>query len=199
MKSIYIGLLILAILFGIFAGYYIWGPTWQTPPEIKYDILKDTLAIVLTILAVGITVTGYGIYVILSGRLKNESELASRIETAKGCARLFDQMGYTFWGYYDKRGKGDPQYLEMALYLTERSLMYFNELPANEVKMQENNKLLCGLKNNLAYYYAERQKPEDKDIAKEYAEYIQKKISNYPEEKEAWQDTRDFVKKRYPN
>lgn len=196
-KTAYIGLLILAVLVGLFIGYCLWIPTLQIPYLLKYDILKDTLTIVLAVLAVGIAVIGYAIYLILSGRLEIESALTARLETLKGSIRLFVHSGFVFWESYDKTKKKESQYLEMAIGLTERALLFFNELPDNEAKNRENDKLLCKIKNNLAYYYAERKKPEDSDLAKEYAEYIRKRMSKYSEEKDNWLDTCNFVYQRY--
>ena len=72
-KTVWVGLIIIALLVGLFIGYCIWTSTWTMPQALKYDLFKDILTIVLAVLAVGITVIGYGIYLILSERLKTES------------------------------------------------------------------------------------------------------------------------------
>jgi len=196
-KAAYIGLIILAVLVGLFVGYCIWTPTWQIAHLLKYDILKDTLTIVLAVVAVGIGVIGYAIYLILSGRLSAESAETARFETQRESIRLFVHIGFVFWESYDKTGKGEKEYVEVAIGLTERALLFFNELPDKEAKNRKNDKLLCKIKNNLAYYYAIRKKPEDSDLAKEYAEYIRERMSKYSEEKDNWLDTCDFVYQQY--
>lgn len=198
-KTAYIGLIILAAVVGLFIGYCIWMPTWQIPHLLKYDILKDTLTIVLAVVAVGIGVVGYSIYLILSGRLQTESASASRLETIKGSIRLFIHAGFVFWENYDNAKKKEAQHLDIAIGLTERALLFHNQLPEKEARNKENDRLLCLIKNNLAYYFALRGKAENKDLAKEYAEYIRERISKYSEEKDNWLDTYDFVKQQYPD
>ena len=198
-KTAYIGLLILAASVGLFAGYCIWMPTWQIPYLLKYDILKDTLTIVLAVVAVGIGVIGYSIYLILSGRLQTESASASRLEAIKGSIRLFIHAGFVFWENYDNAKIKEVQHLEIAIGLTERALLFHNQLPEKEARNKENERSLCLIKNNLAYYFALRKKVEDRDIAREYAEYIREQISKYAEEKANWLDTYDFVKQQYPD
>lgn len=197
MKLVYFGLLIIAVLGGLFGGYYIWGPTWRVPLEFKYDVLKDTLTIVLAVLAVGMAAIGYFIYLVLKGVLRIESATAASLENVIGCVRLFIHSGFIFWETYDKAKKKEIHYLEIAISHTERALLYFSELSDNEAKIKYNDKLLCVMKNNLAYYYAARKKPEDAVIAKEYAEYIRKRISKYPEEKDNWLETCSFVYQQY--
>lgn len=197
MKLVYSGLLIVAVLGGLFGGYFIWGPTWRVPHELSYDVLKDTLTIVLAILAIGMVIVGYSVYLVLEGRLKIESASAAALETAAGCIRLFVHSGFIFWETYDKAEEKEIHYLEIAIGLTERALLFFNELPDKEAKIRKNDRLLCTIKNNLAYYYAERKQTEDSDLAKEYAEHIRKRISKYPEEKDNWLDTCDFVYQQY--
>ena len=198
-KTGYVILIILALLVGLFIGYCIWTPSWALPQILKYDILKDTLLIVLAVMAVGITVIGYGIYLILSERLKIESASTARVETQKGSIRLFIHSGFIFWESYDNSKKKEKQYLEMAIALTEIALRYFSNLPDNEGASRENDKLLCQIKNNLAYYYAERKRAVDASLAKEYVEYLRERLSKYPELRELWQDTGEFVYQQYGN
>jgi hypothetical protein len=164
---------------------------------LKYDIFKDILTIVLTVLAVGITVIGYGIYLILSERLKIESASTARLETLKGSIYMFIHSGFIFWQSYDSLGKKEKQYLEIAIGLTDRALRFFNEFSDDEAKSRENDELLCHIKNNLAYYYAERKRPVDKDLVKEYIKYLCERISRYTEHKEDWLETAEFVNKQY--
>lgn len=199
MKPIYIGFLILATLIGLFLGYYIWGPTWQSPHELEYDILKDVLAITLAVLAVIMVIVGYSLYQILSGRLQLESTSASRIETTRSSARLLTHTGFTFWKIHDESETKIPQYLDFAISLTDLGLQYFNELHEREQKQRHNEELLCTIKNNLAYYLAERNRVEDKDLAKEYAKFIRQKSSQYPTRRAWWIETCDFVEKQYPS
>jgi len=198
-KTAYVGLILLAVLVGLFAGYCIWIPDWHMPYLFKYDILKDTLTIVLAVLAVGIAVIGYAIYLILSARLRTESASASRLESVQEAVRLFIHSGFVFWESYDKATKKEPQNLEIAIGLTERALIFYNQLPTKEAHNKENERQFCLIKNNLAYYFALRKEAEDRDTAREYAEYIRNKVSEYPGDKANWLDTYDFVKQQYPD
>ncbi len=192
-KKSYVGIVILALLVGLFIGYCVLAPTWSVPSQFKYDILKDTLTIVLAVLAVGIAVISYTIYQILSGKLAAESAIIASSETLKESARAFVEIGFVFWKSYDEMSNEENQYIEIAITLTEHALFIFNRIPDREAKNRENDKLLCNIKNNLAYYYAIRNKPRDCDTAKEYAEYIYEKMSKYGKEKDNWLDTYTFV------
>ena len=199
-KKAYVGLIILTaslVIFILFISYLIWGKTWQVPSELKYDIFKDTLIIVLVIATFVIAIVGYGIYLILSGRLRAAAAVAASIESLKGSVRLFLVSGYTCWEHYEITGNKIPKYLEMAIELTGRAFHTYNALPESEAKKRENEKECYRIKNNLAYYLAERKKPEDKDTAKEYADCIHDGFSKYPEEKANWLDTYDFVYQQY--
>ena len=199
-KKAFVVLLVLAVLLVLLVLFFsnlIWGETWRVPPQFKYDVLKDTLTIVLSGVAIVIAIVGYGIYLILSGRLSTESAATARLETLRESIRAFVHIGFVFWESYDKTGEKENHYVEVAIGLTERALLFFNELPDREAQSKENDKLLCKIKNNLAYYYAIRRKPEDGDIAKEYAEYIHVRMSKCVEEKENWLDTYNFVHQQY--
>ncbi len=200
-KKAFVGLLVLAVmlvLFVLFFANLIWGEIWQVPPKLKYDVLKDTLTIVLTVLAVGIAIIGYAMYLLLSEKLKDESVKATRLQAIRESIQTFIHTGFVFWESYDKTGETEKECVEVAIGLTERALLFFNQLPENEIKTREGDKLLCKIKNNLAYYYAIRKKPEDSDIAKEYAGYISERVSRYIEEKDNWLNTHNFVYQQYP-
>jgi hypothetical protein len=111
---------------------------------------------------------------------------------------MFIHSGFIFWQSYDNLSKKDKQYLEVAIGLTDRALRFFNELPDDQAKSRENDSLLCHIKNNLAYYYAERKKPEDSDLAQKYAEYLCERMSKYPDQWDNWRETCEFVKRQYP-
>lgn len=63
---------------------------------------------------------------------------------------------------------------------------------------RKHERLICDVKNNLAYYYAKRGSPVDRKTAREFADYIEERISKYPDAKETWVDTVEFVRKQYP-
>jgi len=91
------------------------------------------------------------------------------------------------------------EYLRRAVARTERALGFLKELDEKEYEEQ-----ICACKNNMAYYLAEMQKrgiagPGDRELAKSYANYIQKRIQKYPHRRDAWTDTCDHVKQYIPD
>ena len=193
-----IGLLIIGVLAGLFAGYCIWFPIWEIPYQFKYDILKDTLTIVLTVVAITIAVLGYAIYRIVSRQLQRESASDARIEVTRGAARLYTHLGFIFWKHYES-DRSETHDLELAITMTERAHAYISELPEAVVKNRENDLLLCTIRNNIAYYLAERKLQEDKPLAREYSEYLRNKVKEYRENRTDWLDTCDFVDSQYPD
>lgn len=198
-KKAYIGIVILALLLGIFIGYCLLLPTWQIPSQVKYDVLKDTLTIVLAVLVVGIAVIGSAVYLIVLGQLQAKTASTARVETTKGSVRLFIHAGFVFWESYDRAVKKEPNYLEIAIGLTERALDFYYQIPSKEAEDRETQRSFCLIRNNLAYYFALRKRPEDKDLAREYADYIRERVSDYAKDKANWLDTYDFVKSQYPD
>ena len=198
-KRAYAGLVILALSVGLFISYRVLTPTWHVPLQLKYDVLKDTLTITLTVVAVGIAVIGYAIYLIVLGQLQTKTAMTVRTETTKGAIRLFIHDGFIFWENYDKAVDKDPNYLEIAIAHTERALEFHNQLPSGETEDRATRLSFCLIRNNLAYYFALRKRPEDRDLAMEYAEYVRKQASNFPGERANWIETYQFVKREYPD
>ena len=97
--------------------------------------------------------------------------------------------------------KKDIWKLDQAIKATRRGYdLYVSELDEQE---RESERLICLAKNNLAYYYAERQKfvtvtSGEKKLAQDFAKYIYDRIDRYPEEAENWIDTYKFVQQQFP-
>ena len=191
----YIGLVVLALLIGIFVGYCVLVPTSGVPEQFKYDVLKDTLIIVLAILAVGIGVIGYTIYIILSDKLKQDAAKSARVEALKISIRLFIVSGYTCWEHYETTKSSS--YLEMAIELTQRALETYVSLSKEGEKIDEIDREYYLIENNLAYYYAEKGNEDDKETAIKYAKDIYEQTDKFPKDKENWLDTYHFVKEKY--
>ncbi len=194
----WIGLIILALLIGLGVGYYVLTPTLSTLAQYKYDVLVDTLVIVLTVSAVVIAVVGYLLYLLLSERLKEEARDAAREQSTKETVTSFIHIGFVFWLSFDNTGQTEKELIESSIGITERALLFFNQLSKDYTKSSDGDKMLCKINNNLAYYYGILQKPEHRELAHEYAGYIKARMSRYPEERTNWQDTYDFVYRQYP-
>ena len=185
MRKLSIILSIIAILLiGLFIGYLLWGPTWQIPQEFKYDVLKDTLIIVLTFAAIAIAALGAAVYVIVRQRLERETGKQITNESKRWIVWLASLTGQKFWEM-DKR--------DQAIKLTEEAYEYAQELDEKELK---NQKLLGEIRNNLACYYVEtRQKAEN---AQGLAAYIHNISHKFPEQRADWEDTYRKVFEAFP-
>lgn len=165
------------------------------------DIFRDLLTIILAIAGVGIAAGGYLVYRVLEGIIERRAEhiysdmrLADEAERFRSMAGERIHSGYTYWLFY--KNTNQFSFLEQAITETERAYSrYAVNLDEGE---RPNQLVICAIRNNLAYYYAERQRPEDKKLARDYAEYINNKISIFPESRETWEDTYNFVLERYP-
>lgn len=216
----HIGVLILVVLIGLFIGYYIWGPTWETPAELRYDVLKDTLIIVLAVIAVAVSLLSYLFYRMALDQVERETsavlekarrELAT--DTHRIAARLYNTVGFVYWVDAEKCRKREEmetmegrskfaelakketeQYLNRAISLTRRA--YERHISQLDEQYRENQRLKCMVMNNLAFYLAERKEATDLDVARRYAEYIREKAQDFPDQAEAWIDTYSFVLRR---
>lgn len=162
----------------------------------EYDIFRDLLTMVLTIVGVIISGVFLIIYDVLSKTLQRSVESKAHNEIQREKASLYIRIGYTYWN--DFRNRNDPQDLEQAIDITNEA---FNIVKKMDEK--ENEELLCTIKNNLAYYLAlqpkEKRKSGDDKIARDYAKYAYDRISNYPKHKEDWTDTYQFVQNEFPS
>jgi len=186
MKAVYLALAILLVLAGLFTGYLLWFPTCEVPQVFKYDVLKDTLTIVLTIIAIAIAVVGYLVYRIVSQRLETETGKRITDESRRWITRLATSTGYSFWelGFRDE-----------AIRLTEEAHdEYASRLDEKE---PENQELIGTIRNNLAFYYS--QTNQKRDFARGYAEYIHKISHKFPKHRETWENTYRQVFEAFPD
>lgn len=102
--------------------------------------------------------------------------------------------------------KKDIWNLDQAIKVTERGYdLYATKLEERKKGDSESERIICKIKNNLAYYYAEKQKlgtvtPGEKALAQELVEYTYKRKGKYPkdrEEREHWVDTYNFVRHQF--
>lgn len=190
MKALSILLSIFAIvLIGVLIGYLLWGPIWELPQEFtydKYDVLKDTLIIVLTFVVIAIAVLGAAVYVIVSQRLEAEAGKRIRDESRRWITRLATSTGYSFWkiGFRDE-----------AIRLTEEA--HVKWAYALSEKEPGNQELIGSIRNNLAYYYS--QTNQKRQLARGYAAYIHKISHKFPDHREIWEETCREVLAAFPD
>jgi hypothetical protein len=159
--------------------------------EIVYQMFRDLLIIVLAIATLFVTSFGVLIYGLLSRRLKMVARGEAEEEMLKQRAYSLATIGYSYWHNY--RNSKNPEYLKLAIALTERALSECHKLK------KEDEALICMIKNNLAYYLAEDGRLEYRQKALEYAKYIYDRIDKYPSAKAQWLDTYNYVRQRFPD
>lgn len=157
---------------------------------------SSLLQIILAILAVIFTGGMVGVYKFLSDRLQKEAESKAHKSIQKQVARLFNHMGYMYWIDFKGTNYQNMEELKLAIDLAERALKIFHEL--NEL----DDELVYAIKNNLAYYLAKAKntsvhKAGNDKLAKSYAEEIYNKISRFPEKRDHWTDTYNFVNQEF--
>lgn len=197
MKTPYVVAIAFALGIGIIIGFLMWG-WWARPivlPEKQgYDIFRDLITLMLAMGGVVVGAAGYLVYVIVLGKTKEAAASAAEERMNNSSALMFAQIGYEYWYDYKIRPTNNANDLNQAVNLTE--IAYSRYCP--NLDEQRYERLICSIKNNLAYYYAERRSPSDRAVSREFVDYIEKRISKYPENKVEWTDTVTFVRQRYP-
>lgn len=157
----------------------------------RYWEIVATIALLFVAI---IAASGLGIYCILSTKIQKEATSAAQTEMLKTTTGLQSDIGWSYWTNYKITKKS--QYLDMAIQLAQAAL---NKAAYLDERQPENELNICKFNNNLAYYLAERQRPEDKEVARAYAKYIHERLSKFPEkDHKAWVDTYNFVLKQFP-
>ena len=187
---------------------------------IGYEVFRDLLSLLLGIIGVIVAALLAIIYHVLSESfekkvtlatesLEKKVTLAAKTEMNKNITLSLLSNGNNYWDEYyltkddTKADTKDDWKLNQAIKITDRALRHY----AMELDEEEGNRvwLICKLKNNLAYFYAEKQRlgkatPTDKTLAQQFAEYIYERIDKYPKdnrEREGWIDTHNFVQHQF--
>jgi len=186
---------LLGLMVSVFFGIFIWKFGANGFELVSRGTLfRDVLTIVLAIAGVVIAAVGYLVYRLASERIERRALGEVTIETLRSTARLLTYIGYVYW--VDFEYTGEARYREQAIDLTRRAHnTYARKLDERE---RENELLIGAIRNNLAYYLANRGGSEDRNLARGYAEYIHARSQNFPEEKEEWEETYSFVLQVYP-
>ena len=160
--------------------------------EDKYEFFRDILFINLSIMAVLFAAIVFWIHLFIIESVKNavekplEERDVSFSHYIQGLTLL--NNGYSCWLTYVTTG--DEKLLDAAIAQTE--LAYYHV----EMLTDENSDYIlikCQTRNNLGYYLAARGKFEDKAEAIAYANYIKKRIGNYPEHRTDWLETHNYI------
>lgn len=156
---------------------------------------NEIVAIIGIIVGIIITVYAGMVYMILLGKIQNAARSEVEKEKYRMGANMLVDIGFTHWGDY--LISKNSQYLEHAIRLTERAYSdYGIHLDESDLK---NDLLVCQIKNNLAYYYAERLKIEDGAKARQYAEDILAKSHKFETlKRNEMIDTYKYVQRQFP-
>lgn len=172
---------------------------WRDPEAA--DLFRDLLTIILAIAGIGIAAAGGLVYMFIDASVKRttqdiKKEVMSAVDTARLRSMCLSHLssGYSWWTSYQRSTASSD--LEEAIRETE--FAYSSYAIHLDEKQSDNQLIICAVRNNLAYYYAERQRPEDRNLAREYAEYIRKKIPTHPLKRVTWEHTYNYVLQRYP-
>ena len=125
-----------------------------------------------------------------AGKIRVEKKTSWEISSS---AYTLLNLGYSSWLSYNETKQS--RQLTTAISFTEMAYSYASELDERESR---NELLKCVIMNNLGYYLAEREREEDREFARECAEFIRNRIQKYPFKRAQWQDTYDYIILKYP-
>jgi hypothetical protein len=165
----------------------------------QYTIFMNIISFILAI--AGVAAVVYGIYRYISARVVShiESSVESIMKKKEkeivnyGSGNLFLNLGHNTWVTYETTK--ERRHLEMAVSLTEKAYSIVSKLDERETR---NELLKCHIMNNLGYYLAERGEPEDREFARDCAQFIRDKIQKHPDKRKIWQDTYNYIFTKYP-
>ena len=196
----------LATAFLMFAtGMYLYanlGPGTVSATD-RYDVLRDTLTIVLSVAAVVIAVLGLGAFALRRVLLQRyvSDEVGERFQRVM-CWNLIN-LGYTMWDQYENTQ--EPFLLRHAIELTADAYK-----PAGELDMTKrpNQEIVRVIRNNWGYFLAEKARAavdgdterfqvtqEEQDLALALARELESSIPNLAEHAEDLFDTIGHIRR----
>ena len=175
-----------------------------------HQIFKDVLLSVLAIATIGLAAFGYGAYKILSSQI--EESVRKRIEARYQMSQAHGRtsLGLMNWMLYKNSGQNPDKandkaeaYLEEAIRYTRIAYtLHAIELDKNDHRVE---RLICDIRNNWAYYASEKHCKFGGISASEqgqflrFADWIEERINDHPENATDYQDTIDVVRRRFKN
>jgi len=188
---------------GVFGGGLVVGLLWfdQTGPGValkatadKYDVMKDTLVIVLSLAGILIAVFGIGTYFLLRTTLNQylSEEISDRFYRA--IVRGHINQAYFLWQQFQHTR--EEFLLEHAINVNRQA---YDQAQSLKEERPDNELILCSIRNNLGYYLATKREPTSDDMleARSLADYLETKVNSYPEEGIDWRDTIAYIRRRF--
>ena len=191
----------LPTLFGIVRG----APITQQPEiAANQQVFKDVLQTVLAIAALSIAAFGYGTYKILSAQIEDRVRKRTDARYQMSQAHQRTALGYMNWMLYEN-SKQDSKiakgYLDEAIRHTRIAFKdHVVELDEKDHKVE---RLICDIRNNLAYYASEKHSEfgglsqSEQGQFLSFIDWIEERINNHPENASDYRDTINTVRKRF--
>lgn len=165
----------------------------------KYEILRDIIAILLAVTGI----VGYAIYITMSKLIEERIKTYTEELHARSLATTKMHVGFSNWNDYEKKKHRDKKsklrILKNAIFNTKIAYQYSLKLDGEN---RDNEYVILLIKNNLAYYLAERKrlgeaKEGDDVFALELIQYVYDRIYKFPTLRGTYLDTYRFVKKQF--
>lgn len=186
-------------------GAVIMTPSGQQVEVVTdHQIFRDVLQFVLAIAAIGLAAFGYGAYKILSSQIEDKVIDNAETRYQKSLAYQRVSFAYLYWLLYEN-SKDQPKTAEMflnkAIEHTRRA--YEEQVVHLNSNAPEVERLICQIRNNLAYYVSERHiniGPVESSTQAEslsFVKWLESRIEYYPSETHIFRHTIDTVRERF--
>lgn len=193
----------LSMLFGIVLPL-VWRLHFgEAPPRNTLDV-SFVLTSVLAVVALLASAFGGGVYYILSRRIQDQAREAAELRARRALAVSLNNQGFYYWEQYERTRddlRADHFLLDIAIEITSDAYDdYAKRLDEQDTYYE---KVICGIKNNLAYYLAEKQSQGlsvsavKRQQACECADYVEKRLTRYPKSADKWSETVLFVRQHF--
>ena len=197
----------LSVSFGVFAlGLFLYSQVGGAPAATdRYDVLRDTLTIVLAVTAIVIAVLGLAAYRVL--RLTLSESIHSEIDEKylRMIARSQVAAGYIHWDHYKRTGLSFL--LEYAIQSTEDAHTHISNSSDKGSEGEKFENEIVRVINNWGYYLAEKAKAcnqgiwegepiseQEKALAHSFADFLAQRLHRYPEFVDEYGDTIDYIR-----
>lgn len=164
-----------------------------------YDVLKDTLAIVLSATGLVVVIFGAGAFFVLRDQINRAVDKETGARARAETAAALSVVGNRFWDQYEYTM--DAFFLDQAISLV--STAYNDYALGLDDSKPDFEEVICGIRNNWGHYLAQKAKlskasKADKSIARASKRYLEDRISKYPEHAGVWEDTVRFITEQCP-
>jgi amino acid transporter len=165
----------------------------------KYEIFRDIIVILLAVTGI----VGYAIYSFMSKLIEERIKTYTEELHYRSLATMKMHVGFSYWKDYIKKKHRDKEsklkILKLAISKTKIAHQYSLKLNGKNI---DNEFEICRVKNNLAYYLAERNRlgeaeKGDDVFALELIQYVYDRIYKFPKLRNTTLDTYQFVKKQF--